>query len=59
MLGAPTGAVEASPIAPWRWPAGPAWCFGGAAGLDDGTLFTVGLLPLFALSWWTRRRSTR
>lgn len=56
LLGAPTGAPDANPLAPWRWPSGPAWVFGGAAGLDEGALFTALMLACLGAALAVRRR---
>lgn len=50
LLAAPTGAPDANPVAPWRWPQGASLLFGGAAGLDEGLLFTVAMMPVFAVA---------
>ncbi|MFO0626013.1 MAG: hypothetical protein U0325_10390 [Polyangiales bacterium] len=57
LLGAPVPG-QANTLAPLRWPGGPPWLFGGANGLDEGVLFTVALVPAFAVAWRIRRRAS-
>jgi hypothetical protein len=54
LLGAPVPGA-ANPLAPWHWPDGPRWLFGGANGLDEGLLFTLALLPAFFVARRIRR----